>query len=322
MCCCANRMIAQDIHFSQYFYSPLNLNPAVTGLFEEDCRFTAIYRSQWSSIQVPFVTMSASYEMKKNIGDDILGLGGMLFNDRSGTVRFEQNSIYLSGSYQKRFNENLLSFGLQPGFIQKRIRNDLTFDEDYDNSAGDFNAGYSSGEQSTLPPPVNYFDINAGLAWKAKLGKFHYTIGGSAFHLLEPSESFLEKDDVNLIRKFGLHADVLFLIKEGRYALNPSFMLMNQGKFSEAVMGMSILTNFGGKKLDVGAFFRKTSVNTDAAIIAAGLGWDNLKVGLSYDVNISSLINATESYGGFEIGLIYVCPATLMETIEVPCERY
>lgn len=319
---CAMPLIAQDIHFSQYYYSPLNLNPATTGLFEEDCRFTAIYRSQWSSIAVPFVTLSASYEIKKNIGEDVLGIGGMLFNDRSGTVRFEQTSIYPSVSYQKRLNENFLSFGLQPGFMQKKIRNDISFDEDYDNSVGSFNAGLASAEQADLPPPVNNFDINGGVAWLGKAGLVSYTIGAGIFHILEPNESFIEGGDVPLNRKYGLHGDAIFPMKEGRFALNPSLMMMIQGQFTEAVAGLKLMTDFAGKKLDFGAFFRKTSVNTDAAIIAGSLGFNNIKVGLSYDVNISSLINATESYGGFEIGIIYVCPATLLETISIPCERY
>ncbi len=37
---------AQDIHFSQFFASPLNLNPATTGVLSCDMRFSAIYRNQ------------------------------------------------------------------------------------------------------------------------------------------------------------------------------------------------------------------------------------------------------------------------------------
>lgn len=317
--CIVKSVNGQDIHFSQYYYSPLNLNPAHTGLFEEDCRFTAIYRSQWSSIDVPYSTFSGSYEIKRNIGEDILGLGVVLFNDRSGAVRYEQNSIYLSGSYQKRFEENILSFGLQGGYGARAIRTDLTFDGNYNNATGNFDAGI--GEISDIPS-ANYIDFNTGVAWKGKFDKFSYTVGGSLFHLLQPNISHYGNSDVRLERKFGLNADVSFPIKEGKYVLHPSAMFMNQGEFMESVFGMMMLTNFAGKLIDLGGYFRKTSNNTDAAVFHAGMGFNNIKIGVSYDVNISSLINATEYYGGFEIGLIYLCPATLLKMVEVPCERY
>ena len=38
--------VAQDAHFTQYFTSPLTLNPALTGLVNEDLRFAANYRTQ------------------------------------------------------------------------------------------------------------------------------------------------------------------------------------------------------------------------------------------------------------------------------------
>ena len=41
--------LAQDPHFTQYFTSPLTLNPALTGLVQGDLRFAANYRQQWAS---------------------------------------------------------------------------------------------------------------------------------------------------------------------------------------------------------------------------------------------------------------------------------
>ena len=38
---------AQDIHFSQWMFSPLNLNPGETGAYEGDYRVVGNYRSQW-----------------------------------------------------------------------------------------------------------------------------------------------------------------------------------------------------------------------------------------------------------------------------------
>ena len=43
-------VIAQDPHFSQFFASPLTLNPAFTGKFDGSWRLAANHRDQWPSI--------------------------------------------------------------------------------------------------------------------------------------------------------------------------------------------------------------------------------------------------------------------------------
>jgi len=51
---------AQDLHFSQFFNSPLTTNPANTGFIPDaDYRIGASYRDQYSSIMtVPYKTIS------------------------------------------------------------------------------------------------------------------------------------------------------------------------------------------------------------------------------------------------------------------------
>jgi Type IX secretion system membrane protein PorP/SprF len=50
---------AQDPHFSQFFASPLTLNPAFTGKFDGEWRLAANHRDQWPSIPKAYVTSSA-----------------------------------------------------------------------------------------------------------------------------------------------------------------------------------------------------------------------------------------------------------------------
>ena len=49
---------AQDPHYSNWQMSPLNQNPANTGMFEGDARFILNYRNQWQSVKVPYNTFS------------------------------------------------------------------------------------------------------------------------------------------------------------------------------------------------------------------------------------------------------------------------
>ena len=50
---------SQDLHFSQFFNSPLSTNPANTGFIPDgDYRLGVNYRNQWSAIMaVPYKTM-------------------------------------------------------------------------------------------------------------------------------------------------------------------------------------------------------------------------------------------------------------------------
>ena len=57
-------LLAQDIHFSQIFETPLLRNPALSGLFSGDLRIQSVYRSQWNSITNAYQTGSANVEYK------------------------------------------------------------------------------------------------------------------------------------------------------------------------------------------------------------------------------------------------------------------
>ncbi len=78
---------AQDPHFSQFYASPLTLNPAFTGKFDGDYRLAANYRNQWASIPNAYTTASASLDfgiLKKSLPKgDIFGLGFSGVSDQS-----------------------------------------------------------------------------------------------------------------------------------------------------------------------------------------------------------------------------------------------
>jgi hypothetical protein len=83
---------AQDIHFSQFYQAPLNLNPAMTGSFKGNIRATANFKNQWSSIPNHYQTINASYEMKflKNKWENGYIAGGLnLFSDKAGGAKEE-----------------------------------------------------------------------------------------------------------------------------------------------------------------------------------------------------------------------------------------
>ena len=98
---------AQDIHFSQFYMSPLNLNPAMTGVMNCKTRFVANYRNQWASVLKAnaYNTYSASYDQKVPVGrEDYFGIGGSLWGDVAGESRFGTTQGRISLSYSKKMS--------------------------------------------------------------------------------------------------------------------------------------------------------------------------------------------------------------------------
>src|ERR1700722_16073354 len=108
---------AQDIHFSQFNFSPLNQNPANTNLFDGDYRFAGNYKNQWPTVPVKYNTISLSAEMNfitlKN--NDRIGGGFLFYYDVEGDSKFTTLNTDLSFSYIKSLGKNahhFLSYGL------------------------------------------------------------------------------------------------------------------------------------------------------------------------------------------------------------------
>ena len=114
VCICAllaSQMVkAQDPHFSQFFASPLTLNPAFTGKFSGTWRLAANHRDQWPSIPKAYVTTSASLDfpiLKGKIPDsDVFGVGLSGLTDASANNILKLNYGSVSMSYHKALDEN------------------------------------------------------------------------------------------------------------------------------------------------------------------------------------------------------------------------
>ena len=55
---------AQDPNFSQFFSSPLNVNPSLTANINADWRAIANFRDQWITPASPYATGTVSYDRK------------------------------------------------------------------------------------------------------------------------------------------------------------------------------------------------------------------------------------------------------------------
>ena len=97
---------AQDLHFSQFFNSPLLTNPANTGFIPDgDYRLGVNYRNQWASVTAfPYKTMSAFGDwqtMQNQDNTGWLGIGGVILRDVAGTSVLTSTKVYGSVAYHQ-----------------------------------------------------------------------------------------------------------------------------------------------------------------------------------------------------------------------------
>ncbi len=307
---CVYFSYAQDIHWSQYNASPQNLNPAQTGLFNGDWRFAGNLRSQWSAIPVPYRTYSISTDtrLKTALINDVPAAGIIINTDKAGDSKFTTTQVLLSGAYIKKLTKDSMHFisvGIQPGVTTRSFNlNALTFDSQYNGDK--YDASLSSGE-NFAKTRITYFDLGVGAAylWK-KNNRTMINTGFSALHLTQPKQSFFNNDEIKLDIKTNFSALAQFPVTEKIDAM-PSILYQRQGKFHETLIGA-----FGKYHLapisemetavSLGAFYRVK----DAFILVANMDYKNFNVGVSYDINTSKLIAATNRRGGFELSVIYI----------------
>jgi type IX secretion system PorP/SprF family membrane protein len=308
--CIQKLSVAQDIHYSQFNASPKNLTPAQTGLFDGDWRFVGNYRSQWSAIPVPYKTFSLASDtrLKTKLKNDIPAAGLVINTDQAGDSRFTTLQVLVSGAYIKKLTEdstNFISLAIQPGFTTKSFNiNALTFDNQYNGDV--FDKSLNSGENFSKTR-ITYFELGGGVAylWR-KTARKQVNIGVSALHLNRPKQSFFGDDEIKLDVKTCVSGLAEFPVAE-KIDVIPTFLYQSQGKFKETVVGgfgKYYLKPVNGitTAVSLGAFYRLK----DAFIMVANMDYKNFNVGISYDVNTSKLIAATNQRGGFEVSVIYI----------------
>ena len=163
------QLTAQDIHFSQYGTSPLNLSPGLTGGFACDMRFAASYRNQWKAVAVPYSTFSGSVENKfyhKKGKYDRFFTGGFLFDyDRQGLLRLTSLLVGLNGSLTLPVVPNhFLTLGLH-GSYNGRHFDDNKLEVDNQWNGKNFEPGLSLGE-TIDNEKIGFVDFGAGANWR------------------------------------------------------------------------------------------------------------------------------------------------------------
>lgn len=302
-------LIGQDIHFSQFNASLLNLSPGYTGFFNGDYRVGAAYRSQWNAVPVSYSTFSMNGERRfrpLRFKRDMVGVGILFNNDRAGDAHYGTTQFYLQGSYiflAKRDSSLLISVGANVGWCRVGFDySKMTFENQYDGFA--YNQSLGTGEQFSWTVR-NFADFSIGSAVQYihnKKHRFSYAIG--IHHLSSPVITYQGNDQSRLDYKFTNVLGYTTPIKENTDLIT-EVLVSNQGKNYELVPHASL--KYYTKRVQNQAILGGLCYRSrDAVVVRIGYTHKTLQSGMSYDINISRFNVATNYRGGIEFFVNYI----------------
>ena len=302
----SNIAFSQDIHFSQFLNSPLNLNPALTGTGKTDLRLVLNHRSQWNSFTNAYKTMSASVDFRKKINFRFInaaGTGILINNDKAGDGKLSLTGINIPFAVNGSFLDNNLniSIGIIAGVRQTSIDySKFYFGSQFNGNI--FDPNLPNFETFSEEKQMN-FDFGAGMNCAYKFSSYLINTGINFNHINKPQKSFLSANDV-IPELFSGYLTITFF-QNSNYNISATYNKKVQGLYNEDILGGVVTLNNNNllfNSYSAGIFYR----NMDAIILYSAFNLNDIMIGLSYDINISKLSNASRGRGGFEFSLIYL----------------
>ncbi len=316
MCLGFSSLRAQDLHYSQYYNSPMNLNPAQIGMFNGDKRVTVSYRDQWKYVPVAWTTFSLAYDFKKYLEDDkhFLSFGINLNHDRQGYSNFQTQGysqlnltgINLGASYTRSLNRsNHLTGGLMLGYGTRGFDPvNLTWDKQWAN--GVFNPNAPSGELFNRQR-LSLFESSMGVNYRwQKSERTKVDAGIGAYHLNQPNSAFLpNKESLPLHMTYSLIGTAQLT---NQIDIQVSALSQKQESYKETLFGGLIkfyVNQKRGKEVQVHAGLGyRTSGST---IPTFALQFNEWYASFSYDLDNTNFNSITSSNrGGPEFHLRYI----------------
>ncbi|MEZ5056072.1 MAG: PorP/SprF family type IX secretion system membrane protein [Saprospiraceae bacterium] len=329
---------AQDPIFGQFYTAPTMLNPALNGVFQGQFRVHANYREQWSSVlgSDPFRTIGAGFEWRQNVvNEDYLGISVNALGDQAGMANFATTRGNLGLSFMKQLSggyrsaSQYLVAGGQFGLGQHSLDyGNLWFSRQFDSGTSSVDQTLSTGENFGNGNTDVYVNINAGLLWYALFDdNFSLYAGAALNHINEPNISFLGDQTEILPRRWVYHVggEIPF---NRQLSLLPAAMLTTQGESMTTIFGGNFrFTNRDWREVALrggvwGQISNKLADETllNSLIFVAIIELDRYNIGISYDVNASSVSDITYSRGAFELSFTYTHPTKHRE--KVICPKY
>ncbi len=316
---------AQDIHFTHYTMSPLDLNPAHTGQFSGTFRIGGIYRDQWFSFlsgayRTPAVYIDAP--IMKGFGKktkDWIGLGVSVLNDQAGRGKLNNLNAMLSAAYHRSLDKKqtrIFSFGIQGGINQRRIDKNLDMNK-YNGLV--FEDQLTLGSEQLMATGENiadntsYYDFSAGVMYDGRIDKKSgINFGVNVRHITTPNYSLdstyinSDSDSTNSIPlRFLIHGEYDTKLND-KLTLNPRFLYQKARGADQELHVQALLHYLLNKQNDVSLNFGLGYRFSGDGEVLLGMDYKDFRFGAAYDINLSDAMTATNTVGAIEVGLSYI----------------
>ena len=303
---------AQDPSFSQFFSSPLNVNPALTANINADWRVISNLRDQWIGPASPYITGTISFDLKMiqnkmpNVTEgNYMGFGGMMMFDHSmdGIVKCNYGSLNLSYSVkltETDYYTERLGIGIGATYCNRRIDfGRLDFNEQF--TGFGFNRNLPAGE-SALSNMKPYVSTNAGITYSAKTEKTNFDVGIAAYHLNKPKQTFLKDENQFLPVRKVAHANFeMDLNDPWIFYANGIYQSQEKAEYFSLGAAMGYYLGDDNETLVTGGLWYWSK---NAVIPYFGFAYKNFQVGVSYDITTSKLNQAARKPSTWELSMI------------------
>jgi type IX secretion system PorP/SprF family membrane protein len=290
---------AQDAIFTQYYASPLQINPAFTGNTAAP-RIALNYRDQWHNVPRAYSTYSASYDQFIEALNS--GIGVTILGDQAGDGIYQQTAANVTYAYRLQTKRNLtMKLGVDVGLGQSNIDwNRLVFLDMIDPINGS-TSGTASQEVQPQVLNKSYLDFGAGFVAYTK----NFYAGLALKHLNTPNVSILDKNpniNTGLPIRYTVHTGYEIVLRENRKKravtyITPNLLFLSQGPFKMLNIGVQ-----GGMNgLFGGLGFRHAFRNPDAVLVNVGWQKGIFKIGYSHDITINGL---PTTFGSHELSVL------------------
>lgn len=319
--CLAWTLSGQDVNYTQFYNAPFHISPAMVGVFPGDVRLMANYREQWTSVPVSYRTanIAADLKMPSNDGESFFALGTAINHDQAGFANLRQTGVNLLGSYTRRLGHRFFATaGIQVGGNYRTFDiSGISFGEQYDPRAGQFNPARDNGEQ--FGSEENWF-MSVGTGFNLRYQtqekqelidhlqkRTKIDVGIGIHHLNRPDQAFVGGTRSQLPMRLSPYASATVQVGSSVDVVG-HFLGQFQGdsqQFLYGVSGKLHLNREPGDKLAIllGGALRTGDNQAAAWSPVFEVQYNLLRVGFSYDVNVSNFNVATDRRQGPEFSI-------------------
>jgi type IX secretion system PorP/SprF family membrane protein len=322
---CTSQVIvfAQDPVFSQFYSSPMSVNPALAGNGNASWRIVGNNRSQWIGQGLdPLTTTSLSFDGKiirsKNNESNYIGGGIMFLQDKGLAGAYKTNSFNLVLSSHVSLDaedENGLSVGLGGTYSNTMIDfSQLTFAQQISSSG--FNRSLPTLEPylSNVKP---YFAMFAGVTYTYSTENNSFDIGVAGYRFMKTNRSALNDPTQLDPPRYNFHAGYQTYINE-RLVLNTNAIYVVESNLHSFTLGANLGTFLDNSEvptiLNTGLWYR----TNEAIIPYLGLSFRNFQAGLTYDIPTSTSNTALNTLKTYEFSLVLRSPQRGSKGIPCP----